>query len=92
MKQGVFTSDLVLNGTSLEPKVRGKLDITSIDMPFFDSTIKDVNLDFRHDNILITSRGTVLTNDVHLNAVMKNKLQIYLKSYTEYYSHTDMTS
>lgn len=74
MKQGVFTSDLVLNGTSLEPKVRGKLDITSIDMPFFDSTIKDVNLDFRHDNILITSRGTVLTNDVHLNAVMKNKL------------------
>lgn len=74
MKQGVFTSDLVLNGTSANPKVRGKLDISSIDMPFFDSTIKDVNLDFKHDNILITSRGTVLTNDVHLNAVMKNKL------------------
>lgn len=74
MKQGVFTSDLVLNGTALDPKIRGKLDITSIDMPFFDSTINDVNLDFRNDNILVTSHGTVLTNDVLLNAVMKNKL------------------
>ncbi|MFQ8625269.1 MAG: DUF3971 domain-containing protein [Candidatus Gastranaerophilaceae bacterium] len=40
MKQGVFTSDLVLNGTSLSPKIKGKLDITSIDIPFFDSTIR----------------------------------------------------
>lgn len=74
MKQGVFTSDLVLNGTASDPKIRGKLDITSIDMPFFDSTVNDVNLEFKNDNILITSRGTVLTNDVLLNAVMKNKL------------------
>lgn len=74
MKQGVFTSDLVLNGTSLSPKIKGKLDITSIDIPFFDSTIRDVNLDFKNDKIIITSRGTVLTNDVYLDAVMKNKL------------------
>lgn len=74
MKQGVFTSDLVLNGTSISPRIKGKLDITSIDIPFFDSTIRDVNLDFKNDKIVITSRGTVLTNDVHLNAVMKNKL------------------
>lgn len=74
MKQGVFTSDLVLNGTSISPRIKGKLDITSIDIPFFDSTIRDVNLDFKNDKIVITSRGTVLTNDVHLDAVMKNKL------------------
>lgn len=74
MKQGVFTSDLVLNGTAANPKIQGKLDITSIDMPFFDSTVKDVNLDFKKDKIYITSRGTVLTNDVLLNAVMRNKL------------------
>ncbi len=74
MKQGVFTSDLVLNGTALTPKVRGKFDVTSIDIPFLDSTIRDINLDFRPDNIYIKSRGTVLTNDVYLNAVMKNNL------------------
>lgn len=74
MKQGVFTSDLTLNGTSINPKIKGKMDITSIDIPFFDSTIKDINLDFRPDKILITSRGTVLTNEVNLNAVLKNQL------------------
>lgn len=74
MKQGVFTSDLILNGTAANPKIQGKLDVTSIDMPFFDSTVKDVNLEFKGDKIYITSHGTVLTNDILLNAVMKNKL------------------
>ncbi len=74
MKQGVFTSNIVLNGTSLNPKIIGKLDITSIDIPFFDSTIRDINLNFKNDKIFITSRGTVLTNDVNIDAVMKNRL------------------
>lgn len=74
MKQGVFTSDLLLNGTSISPKINGKLDITSIDIPFFESAIRDVNLDFKNDRIFITSRGTVFTNDINLNAIMKNKL------------------
>lgn len=74
MKQGVFTSDLILNGTSINPKIKGKMDITSIDIPFFDSTIKDINLDFRNDKIIVASRGTVLTNDVYLDAVIKNQL------------------
>lgn len=74
MKQGVFTSDLILNGTSINPKIKGKMDITSIDIPFFDSTIKDINLDFRNDKIIVVSRGTVLTNDVYLDAVIKNQL------------------
>ncbi len=74
MKQGVFSSDLVLNGTSINPKIQGKLDITSIDIPFFDSTIRDINLDFKQDKLYITSKGTVLTNDIYLDAVMQNKL------------------
>lgn len=74
MKQGVFTSDLVINGTSFAPRILGKLDVTSIDMPFFDATVKDVNLDFKNDKILITSRGVILTNSVNISAVMKNDL------------------
>ncbi len=74
IKQGVFSSDLVLNGTVKNPKIRGTLDVTSIDMPFYDSTIKDINLNFKNDIIQIKSRANVLTNDVILNAVMKNKL------------------
>ena len=76
MKQGVFTSDLLLNGTSLNPKIKGKLAITSIDIPFFDSTIKDINLDFNNDKIFITGKGTVLTNDVRVEAEIKNSLTV----------------
>lgn len=74
MKQGIFTSDLLINGTSLRPKILGKFEITSIDIPFFDSTINDVSLDFRPDKINIASKGVVLTNKVNLSAVMKNDL------------------
>jgi len=74
MKQGVFSSDLVLNGTSLNPKILGRLDITSIDIPFFDSTIRDINLNFKPDKIYIKSKGTILTNELEIDAQMKNKL------------------
>jgi hypothetical protein len=74
MKQGVFSSDLTLNGTSANPKILGKMDITSIDIPFVDSTIRDINLNFKPDKIYITSKGTILTNDVQIDAEMKNKL------------------
>ena len=74
MKQGVFTSDLVLNGTSINPKIKGKLDVTSIDIPLFDATVRDVNLDFKNDKIFVKSRGTILTNDINLNAIVRNKL------------------
>ena len=84
MKQGVFTSDLTLNGTSLNPKIKGDFEITSIDIPFFDSTIRDVKLDFKNDKIYITSKGTVITNEVFLNAVMKNSLtQPYIIDYAK---------
>lgn len=74
MKQGVFTSDLILNGTSLTPKILGKMEITGIDIPFVNSTIRDINLNFKPDKILINSRGTVLTNEIKFDAEVKNKL------------------
>lgn len=75
MKQGVFTSDITLNGTSIYPKIIGNLNITSIDIPFFDSIIRDINFDFKPDKIFVLSKGTVLTNEVFLDAVMRNKLK-----------------
>ena len=73
MKQGVFNSDLVMNGTSVNPKIIGKLDVTSIDIPFFDSTIRDINLDFKPDKVFVLSKGKVASNDVEFEAVLKNK-------------------
>ncbi len=73
MKQGIFTSDLQLNGTSLNPKIIGKFDMTSIDIPFYNSTIKDINLDFQPDKIFIKSNGSILSSTVNIDAVAKNR-------------------
>ena len=74
MKQGVFSSDIVINGTSVNPKIVGQLDITGIDIPLFDSKVRDINLNFKNDKIYLSSKGKVLENDVLLEAVMQNKL------------------
>lgn len=64
IKQGLFTTDILVNGTSLAPKASGKLNIKSIDIPLFDATIKDVDVDFEKDYIYLNSRGIILTNDI----------------------------
>ena len=74
MKQGIFTSDLVINGNSLTPKIIGNLDITSIDIPFVNSTINDVHFNFKPDKIFVESKGIVLSNNVDLEAIIKNNL------------------
>ena len=74
IKQGVFTSDLIINGDEANPKITGTLDVTSIDVPVVDAAVKDVSLNFRPDIINIKARSTVLENQILLNAIMKNKL------------------
>ena len=73
MKQGILTSDLTINGTASMPLLLGKLNITSIDMPLFDATIKDIDLDFKKDFIYLSSKGSVLTNNLNISAIIKNK-------------------
>lgn len=72
MKQGIFTSDITINGKASAPVILGKLNITSIDMPLFDATIKDVALDFKRDKVYLTSKGVVLTNNINISAIMRN--------------------
>lgn len=73
IKQGVFTSDIVINGTSLAPYIMGFLNVKSIDIPLLDATVRDVNIDFNHDFINIASKGVVLTNDIMMEAKIVNK-------------------
>ncbi|MBP3925003.1 hypothetical protein J6E39_07165 [bacterium] len=74
MKQGVFTSDIELNGTSSRPALQGSLNISSIDMPFYNSSINDIDMDIKPDKIYVKSRGRILSNNVNLDATLKNKL------------------
>lgn len=73
IKQGVFTTDITLNGTSYAPYALGYLNINCIDIPVLDSTVRDVNIDFKKDFINITTKAVVLTNDILMNAKIVNK-------------------
>ena len=72
MKQGIFTSDIVINGTATAPLILGKLNLNSIDVPLFDATINDIDVDFKKDLIYVNSKGTILTNGLNIEAIMKN--------------------
>ena len=73
IKQGIFMTDMVLNGTSVAPYGLGTLNISSIDIPILDSTIKDIDIDMQKDYINLNSRGVILTNDISVLAKIVNK-------------------
>lgn len=73
IKQGVFTSDLIINGTSLAPYVLGVLNITSVDIPLLDSTVRDISIDFKEDFINLNAKAVVLTNDILAMLKIQNK-------------------
>ncbi|MBP3820195.1 hypothetical protein J6G99_00955 [bacterium] len=75
IKQGLFTANLDINGTSISPKILGDLKITSVDIPLLDATIRDIALDFDKYFINLKSRGIVLTNDINLDAKIVNKIE-----------------
>jgi len=75
MKQGIFTSDIAINGKASAPIIFGKLHITSIDIPLFDAIINDIDLDFKKTKVYLNSKGIVLTNNLNIYAVMENKSQ-----------------
>ena len=88
MKQGIFTSDITLNGKTSAPVIFGKLHVTNIDMPLLEAKINDVDFNFKKDKIYLTSKGNILANDLTISSVIKNSLtppfvfediQIYLE-------------
>lgn len=73
VKQGLFTSNILINGSIGSPKMLGNINFTGIDIPLLDTTIKDVSLDFDPEYIGIKSKGEVFSNKIVLFANMKNR-------------------
>ena len=74
IKQGQFISDLKFNGRLSNPKIIGDFHIFETDIPFFDTTMKNIELVFKDKTIDIDSKGEVMGNDVSFQGVLKNKL------------------
>ncbi len=74
IKQGQFTSDLRFNGRLSNPRLSGDFHIFETNIPFLDTTMKNITFKFKDKTIDLTSKGEILGNDVSVNAVLKNKL------------------
>ncbi|MBO6273106.1 hypothetical protein J6O48_10070 [bacterium] len=74
IKQGYFTSNLKMNGRSDRPKIIGKLDVNNLEMPYLNTTVKGLNINFKPDVITLTTKGTVLDNYIMGNINIKNNL------------------
>lgn len=74
IKQGQFTSDLKINGKATAPKLLGNFHIFETNIPFLDTTMKNITFLFKDKTIDVYSIGEVLGNDVKIQAVLKNKL------------------
>ena len=74
IKQGQFTSDLKMNGRLSNPKILGDFHIVETNIPFLDTTMKNIEFSFKDNTLEIFSKGEVMGNNVEAKAVLKNKL------------------
>jgi len=75
IKQGQFTSDLRLNGKLSNPKILGSFHIFETNIPFMDTTLKNITLLFKENIIEISSIGEILGNDIKFKGKLKNSLK-----------------
>ena len=74
IKQGQYTADLKFNGKLSAPKILGDFHIFETNIPFLDTTMKNIVFRFKDKTIELESKGEVLGNDISADAVIKNKL------------------
>ena len=75
IKQGLFTSDLSINGKLSDLKILGDFNIYEIDLPLLQTVLKSVALKFTNSSINIDSRGEVFSNNIKFIATAKNSLK-----------------
>lgn len=74
IKQGQFTSDLKINGKLSNPHVLGDFHIFETNIPFLDTTMKNIAFVFKDRTVEFTSKGEVMGNEVLFDGTLKNKL------------------
>ncbi len=74
IKQGQFTSDLKINGKISNPHVIGSFHIFETNIPFLDTTMKNIAFVFKDKTVEFTSKGEIMGNDILFDGVLKNKL------------------
>ncbi len=75
IKQGLFTSDLRINGRLSDLKILGDFHIFDINVPLMQTVLKDITLKFQPTTINISSKGEIFSNEINLVAEADNRLK-----------------
>lgn len=76
LKQGQFSSDIVINGPQNSPKILGKLAFSDINIPLYNLKVKDVNLNFSNEYIKGNLKGSGFDSDIDVEAKIVNKMAL----------------
>lgn len=79
IKQGQFTSDLKFNGKLSNARVLGDFHITETNIPFLDTTMKNIELVFKEKTIDFATKGEIMGNGIIFEGILKNKLTVPYK-------------
>lgn len=74
LKYGDFECDLNINGTSLSPKILGFIKFRNLDMPLYETVVKDIFADFTPGKIALKVLGNVYDTNITAIASLDNKL------------------
>jgi len=94
IKQGLFNSDLRINGKLSDMKLIGTFNIYDIDVPLMQTILKSVSLIFEPSIIKIDSRAELFSNEIKLNAIADNRLvaPLRIKSGIVHFDKLDLNS
>lgn len=76
LKQGVFNCNVNIKGEIKNPKIVGDISVKNIDMPLYDTTLKNINLILNEKNVDINADGVIYNSDIKLSAVATNSLNL----------------
>lgn len=74
LKYGDFDCNLNINGTSAEPKILGFIKFRNLDIPLYETVVKDIFADFTQNKIALKVLGTVYDTNITAMATLNNSL------------------
>lgn len=74
LKYGDFECDLNINGPHNFPKILGFIKFKNLDMPIYETIVKDIFVDFKPNIINLKTNGTVFETNISAIANIENKI------------------
>ncbi len=74
LKYGDFECDLKINGSPQTPRVIGFVKFKNLDIPLYETVVKDIFADFKPNKIELKTLGNIYNTNISASAVLDNRL------------------